>query len=94
VKHWKWGLLIFELLLFAAILILPQVDLPYFTFHGGTAPIVVKTRISPVSSYAVQPTVASAPAVKNVPLSTMAIEHTLFQAGPELRLSLLCTLIV
>ena len=45
-SRWKWVLLIFELVLFAVILILPQVDLPDFTFHSGTAPVVVKTRIS------------------------------------------------
>ena len=45
-SRWKWVLLIFELLLFAVILILPQVDLPDFTFHSGTAPIVAKTRVS------------------------------------------------
>ena len=49
-KSWKWALLIFELLLVAAILILPQVDLPDFTFHGGTAPITAKQRISTEST--------------------------------------------
>ena len=34
-KFWRWSLLIFELALFAVILILPQVDLPDFTFSGG-----------------------------------------------------------
>jgi len=46
-KRWAWALLIFELALFALILILPQVDLPDFTFHGGTAPVVMKARLSP-----------------------------------------------
>ncbi|HEY1463337.1 MAG TPA: hypothetical protein VGF44_07960 [Terriglobales bacterium] len=45
-SRWKWVLLIFELVLFAVILILPQVELPDFTFHSGTAPIVAKTRVS------------------------------------------------
>ncbi len=45
-SRWKWILLIFELVLFVVILILPQVDLPDFTFHNGTAPIVAKARIS------------------------------------------------
>jgi hypothetical protein len=45
-KWWRWTLLIFELFLFALILVLPQVDLPDFTFHGGTAPIVAKSRLS------------------------------------------------
>ncbi len=44
--RWKWVLLIFELVLFAVILVLPQVDLPDFTFHGGSAPVVVKSRLT------------------------------------------------
>jgi hypothetical protein len=46
VKRWQWALLIFELALFAVILILPQVDLPDCTFHGGNAPVVAKARLS------------------------------------------------
>lgn len=42
-------LLIFELALLAAILVLPQVALPDFTFHGGTAPVAAHSRVcSPV----------------------------------------------
>jgi len=44
--RWKWILLIFELALVLAILVLPQVELPDFTFHGGTAPVVTKARLS------------------------------------------------
>jgi len=44
-KHWQLILLIFELVLFAAILVLPQVALPDFTFHGGTAPVAAHSRI-------------------------------------------------
>jgi hypothetical protein len=32
-KGWRWGILLFELFLFALILVLPQVDLPDFAFH-------------------------------------------------------------
>jgi hypothetical protein len=39
-------LLLFELVLFAVILILPQVDLPDFTFHKGTAPVAVHVQAS------------------------------------------------
>jgi hypothetical protein len=46
VKRWRYALLFFELFLFALILILPQVDLPDFTFPGSTAPIVAKARLS------------------------------------------------
>lgn len=45
-KRWHYELLIFELFLLALILVLPQVDLPDFTFSSGTAPIVAKTRLS------------------------------------------------
>ena len=45
-KGWRFALLLFELFLFALILVLPQVDLPDFTFTGGTAPIAAKARLS------------------------------------------------
>ena len=45
-RRWQWALLMFELFLFALILILPQVDLPETAFQGGTAPTAIKARIS------------------------------------------------
>jgi hypothetical protein len=45
-QRWRWALLIFELFLFALILILPQVDLPATAFQRGTAPTVAKARVS------------------------------------------------
>ena len=45
-KRWRWVLLILELFLFALILVLPQVDLPDFAFHRGSAPIVAKAKVS------------------------------------------------
>jgi hypothetical protein len=44
-KRWKLAILIFELLLFAAILVLPQVALPDFTFHNGSAPVAAHARV-------------------------------------------------
>jgi hypothetical protein len=44
-KRWKLAILIFELVLFAAILVLPQVALPDFTFHNGSAPIAAHARV-------------------------------------------------
>ena len=44
-KRWQLVVLIFELALFAAILVLPQVALPAFTFHSGTAPVVAHARV-------------------------------------------------
>lgn len=50
-------MLVFELFLFVLILVLPGVDLPDFTFPRGTAPMVVKSRLSsaPVLSIATTP---------------------------------------
>jgi hypothetical protein len=44
-KRWRWVLLIFELVLFATILVLPQVDLPAFEVHGGSAPVAARARV-------------------------------------------------
>lgn len=52
-KGWRHALLIFELFLFALILVLPQVDLPDFTFPRGTAPIAARSRLSPPSAFSV-----------------------------------------
>ena len=92
-KQWKWFLLIFELALFAVILILPQVDLPDFAFHGGTAPISAKARAS------VRPTVTPVIAAANGWLPAHVLEtrleavRSLASIGSGGRLSLLCTLI-
>jgi hypothetical protein len=45
-RRWQVSILIFELVLFAAILVLPQVALPAFTCHGGTAPAAAHARVS------------------------------------------------
>ena len=44
-KRWQLAVLIFELVLFAAILVLPQVALPAFAFHNGTAPVAAHSRV-------------------------------------------------
>jgi hypothetical protein len=93
-KRWQWALLIFELALFALILVLPQVALPDFAFHGGTAPIAAKARLSvnrvqPAASIHLP---ASVPGrifetfAETVPDLSPALPH-------QTRLSLLCTLI-
>ena len=64
-KGWRWGILLFELFLFALILVLPQVDLPDFTFHGGTAPVVAKARVSaPPLLTAVSVTTSAGPTIQ------------------------------
>jgi hypothetical protein len=92
-KQWKWFLLIFELTLFAVILILPQVDLPDFTFRGGTAPVSAKARstVRPV-------TVTVRPSSQNwLPTEVIAVSHELAEPTVSLRsdsrLSRLCTLL-
>ena len=55
-KRWLHALLIWELFLFALILVLPQVDLPDFTFPGGTAPVVAKARLSSPPTFSIVPT--------------------------------------
>jgi len=88
-KRWQWALLIFELALFAVILILPQVDLPDFTFHGGTAPVVAKTRLS---APPVRIMVAATPLPLPSKIRESVVEAASDQAPPdtESRLSLIC----
>jgi hypothetical protein len=92
-KHWKWFLLIFELALFAVILILPQVDLPEFTFHGGTAPVSAKARTT------VRPTAipVKASTATWLPTEISVVSHDFAEAvvslGSDSRLSRLCTLL-
>jgi hypothetical protein len=93
-NRWKWVLLIFELVLFALILILPQVDLPDFTFHGGTAPVATKARLSPAlarSAMVVVPVEITLPGPAVGPQPENSIVPTL--AASNSRLSLLCTLL-
>jgi ABC-type sulfate transport system permease subunit len=91
-KRWQWALLIFELVLFAVILILPQVELPEFTFRGGTAPIAAKARLSLAR-------VQSASAIQLpmlIPrriLEALETRLVLPPARLETRLSLMCILI-
>jgi hypothetical protein len=92
-KRWQWVLLILELALFAAILVLPQVDLPAFTFHGGTAPVAVKSRFS---SAPARPLLAT---LVRIPLPDRILEAPLEISDPPAppsgvsRLFLICTLI-
>ena len=92
-KRWCWALLIFELALFAIILILPQVALPDFTFHGGTAPMAAKARVSPAPARAMVaiPVLISLP---DLTLETRVVSgETAAPPTSDSRLSLLCTLI-
>jgi hypothetical protein len=92
-KPWRWMLLTLELALFVIILIHPDVDLPEFTFHSGTAPLTAKYRFS-VPPMAVSNLTAS-PILITAPMSGMDTERP--EPGTvrnrDMRLSLFCTLI-
>ncbi|HYK49259.1 MAG TPA: hypothetical protein VEU94_06015 [Terriglobales bacterium] len=92
-KHWRWSLLIFELALFAVILILPQVDLPDFTFSGGSAPVTAHARVCQTSpGYAI----AALPRIQSPHSARTAHSEVLEVVSPPAlhsRLSRLCVLI-
>lgn len=93
-KRWQLAILIFELALFALILVLPQVALPDFTVQGGTLPKAMQARRfssppEPAITLLPQPTLAGEGVEK-------LLDHTLDSYSfllPHSRLSLLCTLI-
>lgn len=91
-KRWQWMLLLFELVLFAVILILPQVDLPDFTFHKGTAPVAVHAQAcSPPVRTVSRIVVPVLPALKTE--SRAELRNVLSPPSLDYRLSSLCTLI-
>jgi hypothetical protein len=92
-KRWQWALLIFELALFALILVLPQVALPEFTFHSGTAPIAVKARLSLTRVQATAVILLPMLIPKRVLEAFAESRLVLSPSRWETRLSLLCTLI-
>ena len=92
-KAWRWTFLIFELCLFALILVLPQVDLPDFTFHRGTSPVAAKAKLSspPVLSSVTAPAQFRLPnhirELRNQPVRLEVRQK------PNALLSLLCALL-
>ena len=92
-KRWQLLLLIFELALFAAILVLPQVALPDFTFHDGTAPVAAHARVCQSGPGAA---IAALPQALFPDQSADARSATLEVSAPQTlhsRLSRLCVLI-
>jgi hypothetical protein len=92
-KRWQFAILIFELALFAVILVLPQVALPDFTFHDGTAPVTAHARLcdrAPAAAIAVVHQV-----LPTEPLVRVGGEISDVPAPPAVhaRLSRLCVLI-
>ena len=92
-KRWRFSFLIFELALFAIILILHQVALPDFTFHDGTAPVAAHARVCARAPGVV---IAIAPqALPSVSISRMRNRTPDVSSPPPVhsRLSRLCVLI-
>jgi hypothetical protein len=92
-KRWQFSILIFELALFAAILVLPQVALPDFTFHDGTAPVAAHSRLcdrAPATAVTVP-----AQILPFEPMARVGDEISDLPAAPAVhsRLSRLCVLI-
>ncbi len=92
-KRWQWVLLIFELALFALILILPQVDLPDFTFHGGSAPVAAKSRLSSSPMRAAIAIAVPIPPPSQIGEAPAETREIAAQHSADSRLSLYCTLI-
>lgn len=91
-SRWRWTLLIFELVLFAVILILPQVELPDFTFHGGTAPVVMKTRLASGTARVNVVTPVELPSPVSTSECHIVLHDPPSRTDADTRLSLLCTL--
>jgi len=92
-KRWQLFILIFELTLLAAILVLPQVALPDFAFHEGSAPVAARARVcgpAPGTAIAIAP-----PILPAEPIAQVRGESPDVSATPALhsRLSRLCVLI-
>jgi len=90
--RWRWALLVFELFLFALILILPQVDLPDTAFRDGRTPVMAKLQVTSA------PIAGSAFAVLNAfvgserTVSAVAGSASGREQRSAARNSLLCTL--
>src|SRR5947209_6152090 len=90
-KPWRWALLIIELFLVALILVLPQVDLPDFTFHRGSAPVIVKARLSSGPILAMVATPVQPLTAQYVGEVKSSSARRLFGSASHSLLSLLCT---
>jgi hypothetical protein len=92
-KQWRWSLLIFELCLFALILVLPEVDLPDFTFHGDTAPVVAKAKLSSPPVMCSVTTAAQFRSPQHVLEIRIQPVRPAVRLTPNTLLSLLCTFV-
>src|SRR4029077_10337886 len=92
-KRWQLVVLIFELALFAAILVLPQVALPAFTFHSGTAPVVAHARVCQSGLGAVVAAIPQSLFPNRTVYGSNEIAVRFVSPTPHSRLSRLCVLI-
>lgn len=92
-ERWRWALLIFELFLFALILVLPQVDLPDFTFHRGTAPIVAKASGSFVAILCIVSIATKAPSLRHTEETRGQLIRPAIRLNAHSLLSLFCILL-
>jgi len=92
-RLWRWALLIFELFLFALILVLPQVDLPDFTFHRGSAPVVAKSKLSSAPVLAIVIIAARSRPPRHIREIQTQNVCSAVDRTPYSLLSLLCTLL-
>lgn len=92
-KRWQWMLLLFEMVLFAFILVMPQLDLPDFTFHSGTAPVAAHDRVSCPPLRALMQMVVPAQPLALRAEARSELRATLSPPSLDYRLSSLCTLI-
>ena len=92
-RLWRGALLIFELFLFALILVLPQVDLPDFTFHRGSASVVAKSKLSSAPVLAIVIITAWSRPPRHIrEIQTQNVCSAVHRT-PHSLLSLLCTLL-
>jgi hypothetical protein len=92
-KRWQFSILILELALFAVILVLPQVALPDFTFHDGTAPVAAHSRLcdpAPATAIAVVPQILPFAPIARVDGEIIRVPAA---SAVHSRLSRLCVLI-
>jgi hypothetical protein len=90
-KKWRYALLLSELLLFAMILVLPQVDLPDFTFPGGSAPIAAKSRLCSPPAVSVPPAPVATGSLGHIGEGTILEIPAAVQMSPSL-VNLTCVL--
>ena len=87
-KRWQLLILIFELALFAVILVLPQVALPVFAFHDGTAPVAAHARVcdpAPGMAITIAPQILPSEPVVQVRAETLGCSRSAASSFPAFK---------